>query len=193
MHTGQDLTWSAARVHDQTCIQILTNWLVMISISNFASGWIRFLTTHASTTVQSRKGIARYSKPWGTGKCCPYRGRDILWFPTAAAAWNPKTSESLISLRRQIDKSIAKGGGLDGHCRVKIHHQKNQKKNLANEAEEAFADRAIFLGETSALFEQKWRNIVLCSNSRLNLFLHSFKKISELCRLPIAHHFWPLS
>lgn len=59
----------------------------------------------------------------------------------------PKTSEGLMSLRRQIDQSIARGKELDGSC--KLHIQK-----LANAAENAFADRAILLDENLLLFEQ---------------------------------------
>ena len=59
----------------------------------------------------------------------------------------PTTSESLMSLRRQIDESIAQGRELDGSC--KFHIQK-----LANAAENAFADRAILLDENLLLFEQ---------------------------------------
>ncbi|KAN0117098.1 hypothetical protein V8E51_003075 [Hyaloscypha variabilis] len=59
----------------------------------------------------------------------------------------PTTSESLMSLRRQIDESIARGRALDGSC--KLHIQK-----LANAAENAFADRAILLDKNLLLFEQ---------------------------------------
>ncbi|KAN0101934.1 hypothetical protein V8E51_012444, partial [Hyaloscypha variabilis] len=58
----------------------------------------------------------------------------------------PTTSESLMSLRRQIDESIAQGRALDSSC--KLHIQK-----LANAAENAFADRAILLDENLLLFD----------------------------------------
>jgi hypothetical protein len=59
----------------------------------------------------------------------------------------PKTSESLMSLRRKIDDSIALGGKLDCSCRLQI-------QKLANAAENAFSDRAILLDEDLLLFEQ---------------------------------------
>jgi hypothetical protein len=59
----------------------------------------------------------------------------------------PKTSESLMSLRRKIDESIALGGELDRSCRLQI-------QKLANAVENAFADRAILLDENLLLFEQ---------------------------------------
>jgi hypothetical protein len=59
----------------------------------------------------------------------------------------PKTAESLTSLRKQIEESIAQGGEMDGPC-------KNYIQKLANAAENAFTDRTILLDENSLLFDQ---------------------------------------
>lgn len=59
----------------------------------------------------------------------------------------PTTSEGLMSLRRQIDGSIALGRALNSS--YKLHIPK-----LANAAENAFADRTILLDENLLLFEQ---------------------------------------
>lgn len=59
----------------------------------------------------------------------------------------PTTSEGLMSLRRQIDDSIAQCGELDDPCKIYV-------QKLANAAENAFADRAILLDENLLLFEQ---------------------------------------
>jgi hypothetical protein len=59
----------------------------------------------------------------------------------------PKTAESLMSLRKRIEESIAQGGEFDGPCKSDI-------QKLANTAENAFTDRAILLDENLLLFEQ---------------------------------------
>jgi hypothetical protein len=52
-----------------------------------------------------------------------------------------------MSLRRQIDKSIAQSRELDSPCRLNI-------QKLANAAENAFAEQAILLDKNLLLFEQ---------------------------------------
>ena len=59
----------------------------------------------------------------------------------------PKTSESLMSLRRQTDESITQGGELDGPCKLRI-------QKLANAVENAFAERAILLDENLLLLSK---------------------------------------
>jgi len=59
----------------------------------------------------------------------------------------PRTSNNLISLRREIEKTIAQSGELDSRCKLRI-------QKIANAAENAFADRAILLDENSLLFKQ---------------------------------------
>jgi hypothetical protein len=58
-----------------------------------------------------------------------------------------KCHHGTMSLRRQIDESIAQCGELDGPC-------KRYVQKLANAVENAFADRAILLDENLLLFEQ---------------------------------------
>jgi hypothetical protein len=60
---------------------------------------------------------------------------------------NPKTSDNLISLRREIEKTITQGGELDSRCKLRI-------QKIANAAENAFAEREILLDENLLLFEQ---------------------------------------
>ena len=59
----------------------------------------------------------------------------------------PKTAESLMSLRRQIEEGITQGREINSHCKIYI-------QKLANAAENAFADQAILLDENLLLFEQ---------------------------------------
>jgi hypothetical protein len=59
----------------------------------------------------------------------------------------PKTSESLASLRKSIETNIAQHEALDARTKLSI-------QKVVNAAENAFADRAILLGENLLLFEQ---------------------------------------
>ena len=70
--------------------------------------------------------------------------RDFL---QAVQLATPTTSDSLMSLRKKIDKRLAGDGELDRSCKTQI-------QKLANAVEKAFADRAILLDENLLLFEQ---------------------------------------
>ncbi|KAH6661860.1 hypothetical protein B0J14DRAFT_611551 [Halenospora varia] len=70
----------------------------------------------------------------------------------------PKTAENLMFLRKRIEESIAQGGEISGPCKTYI-------QKLASAAENAFADRAILLGENLLLFEQNNEKATRKSNS----------------------------
>jgi hypothetical protein len=59
----------------------------------------------------------------------------------------PKTSDNLISLRKDLEACIFKGGILNTPSKVRI-------SKIANAAENAFADRTLLLDDNQLLFEQ---------------------------------------
>src|SRR5277367_826552 len=72
----------------------------------------------------------------------------------------PKTSDNLISLRRDIEKTIAQGGELDSRCKLRI-------QKIANAAENAFADCAILLDENLLLSSKTMKRASVSQSKQL--------------------------